>query len=195
MDVAAVVSLAFVASITPGPNNLMLWASGMNHGIRRTVPHVAGISLGFALLLFLTALGLGAVFERYETIELALKLLGGGYLLYLAYKIARTTSIGATSNDSRPMRFIEAAAFQWMNPKAWVMSTTASTTLLNTETSVLGAAASLTALFWIVALPSSLAWLLSGATASRWVDNEARVRNVNRVLGALLAATVVLLLI
>jgi len=194
MDVAAVVSLAFVASITPGPNNLMLWASGMNHGIRRTVPHVAGISLGFALLLFLTALGLGAVFERYDAIALALKLLGGGYLLYLAYKIASTTSIGATSNDSRPMSFIEAAAFQWMNPKAWVMSTTASTTLLNTETTVLGAAASLTALFWIVALPSSFTWLLFGATASRWVDNETRVRNVNRTLGALLAATVVLLL-
>ena len=93
MDIPALVALAFVASITPGPNNLMLIASGMNHGIRRTIPHVAGVSLGFAFLIFVIAMGLGTVFERYSAIEQILKVLGGLYLLYLAWRIFNTKAV------------------------------------------------------------------------------------------------------
>lgn len=195
MDIAALVTLAFVASITPGPNNLMLLASGMNHGVRRTIPHIAGVSLGFAFLMFVIALGLGAVFERYEAVEVTLKLLGAAYLSYLAWKIFRTTGVKAAVGAAAPLTFLQAAAFQWVNPKAWVMGTTATSTLLDTEASVIGGASALTGVFWLVNLPCIATWMLSGAYAARWVDDERTVQRINRALGALLAATVVLLLL
>ncbi|MEE9414311.1 MAG: LysE family translocator [Acidimicrobiales bacterium] len=194
MDIAALVTLAFVASITPGPNNLMLLGSGMNHGIRRTLPHLAGVSLGFSFLIFVVAVGLGAAFERYENVELVLKLLGGAYLGYLAWKIFNTRSVARNESTSVPMSFAQAALFQWVNPKAWVMATTASSTLLVTTSSAVSEATQLTAGFWIINLPCISTWMLSGAFASRWVADEQRIRLINRTLGVLLAGTVVLLI-
>ncbi len=193
MDVAALISLAFVASITPGPNNLMLLASGMNHGIRRTLPHLAGVSLGFGFLIFLVALGLGAVFEKYAAVELALKIAGGAYLIYLAWKIFKTSVISSVDGADTPMTFVQAAAFQWVNPKAWVMATTATSTLLDSDASVVGGAAALTLGFWVVNLPCIATWMFSGAYAARWLENEQRIRLVNRTLGVLLVGTVALL--
>jgi len=190
----ALTTLAFVASITPGPNNLMLLSSGMNHGVSRTLPHLAGVSLGFALLIFTVALGLGTVFERYESIELVLKVLGGTYLAYLAWKIYNTQGVSRNSGTTPAMTFRQAALFQWVNPKAWVMATTATSTLLVTTNSVLAGAVALTIGFWVVNLPCITTWMLSGAYASRWVHDARRLRLVNRTLGALLAATVVLLI-
>jgi threonine/homoserine/homoserine lactone efflux protein len=195
MDIAALVTLAFVASITPGPNNLMLLASGMNHGIRRTVPHVVGVSLGFGFLLFVIALGLGVVFERYEVVELTLKLLGAAYLSYLARKIFRTTGVKTDVRAVAPLSFVQAAAFQWVNPKAWVMGTTATSTMLDTDASLIGGASALTGVFWLVNLPCIVTWMLSGAYAARWVDHARTVQRINRTLGALLGVTVVLLLL
>lgn len=196
MDIPALITLAFVASITPGPNNLMLLASGMNHGVRKTIPHVAGVSLGFGLLLFLVALGLGAIFERFSLVELTLKLLGAAYLAYLAWKVFHTTAVNAGEGSASPLTFIQAVAFQWVNPKAWVMGTTATSTLLNPDASSVAAGAfALTAAFWVVNLPCICTWMFSGAFAARWVDDERRVRRINQTLGVLLGATVVLLLI
>ena len=195
MDIPALVALAFVASITPGPNNLMLIASGMNHGIRRTIPHVAGVSLGFAFLIFVIALGLGTLFERYAAIEQILKVLGGLYLLYLAWRIFNTKAVLEGEATERPMTFVEAALFQWVNPKAWVMATTATSTLLVTTSSVIAGAAALTFGFWIVNLPCILVWLVSGAALAQWVNDDRRATLMNRLLGMLLAATVVLLFV
>lgn len=196
MDVIALITLAFVSSITPGPNNLMLLASGMNHGVRRSIPHVAGVSIGFSFLLFVIALGLGKVFERYSAIELGLKLAGAAYLSYLAWKIFNTSAVAENEHsDEPPMTFLQAVAFQWVNPKAWVMGTTATSTLLNTDVSVIAGAATLTAGFWVVNLPCISTWMFSGAFAARWVNAPTKVRRINRTLGVLLAATVVLLLL
>jgi threonine/homoserine/homoserine lactone efflux protein len=195
MDFPALVILAFVASITPGPNNLMLLASGMNHGVRRSVPHVAGVSLGFGFLMFVVALGLGAVFERYQAVEWTLKGLGAAYLAYLAWKIFRTTGVESADGADAPLTFLQAAAFQWVNPKAWVMGTTATSTLLDPDASLVGGAFTLTAAFWVVNLPCILTWMFSGAYAARWVDDARRVRRINQTLGVLLAGTVVLLLL
>jgi len=194
MDFAALVALAFVASITPGPNNLMLLGAGMNHGIRRTLPHLAGVSLGFAFLIFLVAVGLGTIFEQYEPVEYVLKLLGGSYLAYLAWKIFNTRSVADARQSSVPMTLVQAAMFQWVNPKAWVMATTASGTLLDTNSSVSVGAAKLTLGFWIINLPCISTWMLSGVFASRWVDSDQQVRTINRALGILLAGTVVWLM-
>jgi len=193
VDVAALITLAFVASITPGPNNLMLLASGMNHGTRKSLPHVAGVSLGFAVLMFIVAVGLGTVFERYELIEVVLRLAGGAYLAYLALKIFNTSTTANAQAADAPLTFVQAALFQWVNPKAWVMATTASSTLLVSTGSVVGGAAALTGGFWLVNLPCISTWMLSGVFASRWVHDERRLRLINRTLGVSLAGTVVLL--
>ncbi|MEM9201094.1 MAG: LysE family translocator [Actinomycetota bacterium] len=193
MDLTALIPLAFVASITPGPNNLMLLASGMNHGARRSMPHLAGVSLGFAFLLFVIALGLGSLFERFRAVELLLTIAGAGYLLVLAWRIFTTDSVAAAEGTARPLTFLQAAAFQWVNPKAWVMGTTATSTLLDTDAPVVIAAAALAGAFWVVNLPCISTWLFSGVTAARWVDDPVRLRRLNRFLGVLLALTVVLL--
>ncbi|MEM7321967.1 MAG: LysE family translocator [Actinomycetota bacterium] len=193
MDYAALISLAFVSSITPGPNNLMLWASGLNHGIRRYVPHLLGVSVGFTVLLFLIATGLGTVFDRYEAVAFLLKVLGGGYLSYLAYRIFTASSTSRSTEAAPPLTFLQAALFQWVNPKAWVMGTTAVSTLLDTERPILQAALLIVGPFWVVNLPCILAWLWSGAASSRVLDDPRRLRVANRSLGVLLGATVVLI--
>jgi len=119
----ALLLYAFVTSITPGPNNFMLLASGVNFGIIRTIPHMLGISIGFLVLLLAVGFGLGAVLTAFPALHTGLKIAGGAYLLYLAWKIAMSRSLtGKGETNARPMRFIDAAAFQWVNPKAWVMA-------------------------------------------------------------------------
>lgn len=193
MDYVALIGLAFVSSITPGPNNLMLWASGLNHGVRKTLPHMAGVSLGFSLLLFLIAIGLGTLFDRYAGVALGLKIVGGGYLAYLAYRVFTSSSSRRSEDVTPPLSFVQAALFQWVNPKAWVMGTTAASTLLDTDRPILSAAAALTIPFWMVNLPCIFAWLWSGAASSRWLDDHRRVQVANRSLGVLLGGTVVLI--
>ncbi len=193
MDLAAVTSLAFVASITPGPNNLMLWASGLNHGVRATVAHLLGVSAGFNLLLFTVAAGLGRVFERYPAFDAALKVVGGAYLLYLAYRIFNTARLGPVDSTARPMSFAEAAAFQLVNPKAWVMAITAASVGLAPGIPVVVAALALTGVFAVVNFPCIVVWMVSGSYASRLLDEPKRLRVANRILGVLLAATVVLI--
>ena len=197
MDVAAVAGLAFVASITPGPNNLMLWASGLNHGIKGTLRHLAGVNLGFSFLLFVVAVGLGSVFERWPLFETTLKLAGGTYLLYLSYRIFTTNSVesatgdGETSSEVRPpLTFVQASAFQWVNPKAWVFTTTAVSTGLSSDAPLLAAALALTALVAVINLPCISAWMVSGSLASHYIRDARRVRIANRTLGLMLAGTV-----
>jgi len=113
---------AFVSSVTPGPNNVMLTASGATFGYRRSLPHMLGISLGAALMLLLVGLGLGGVFERVPVLYTVLKYAGALYLLYLAWRIANAGRMQSGQARPRPFTFLQAAAFQWVNPKAWIMA-------------------------------------------------------------------------
>ena len=149
---------AFVTSITPGPNNLMLLASGVNFGFVRTIPHMLGISIGFLVLLLAVGFGLGAVLTAFPALHTGLKIAGGAYLLYLAWKIAMSRSLsGKGEAEARPMRFIEAAAFQWVNPKAWVMAITAMAVYTNPEHPFLSVLLIAVA-FALVNLPSVSVW-------------------------------------
>ena len=121
----ALVTFAFVTSITPGPNNLMLMASGANFGVRRTVPHMLGVALGFVFMAVLVGAGLAQAFMAVPQLYTALKVASVAYLLYLAWKIAMAPPPGETARPGRPMTFLAAAAFQWINPKAWAMALTA----------------------------------------------------------------------
>ena len=130
----ALLLYAFVTSITPGPNNFMLLASGVNFGFVRTIPHMLGIGIGFLTLLVGVGLGLGALLTAFPMLHGALKVAGAAYLLYLAWRIGTSRSLGKDGEEkTRPMTFIEAAAFQWVNPKAWVMAVTAMAVYTNPD--------------------------------------------------------------
>jgi len=112
----------FVAGITPGPNNMMLMTSGLNHGIRKSIPHYLGICVGFPVMVAAIGFGMGAVFSKYPSIDIYLKISGITYLAYLAWKIANAGNQNAAQNTKEPFSFIQAAAFQWLNPKAWAIA-------------------------------------------------------------------------
>ena len=124
---------AFVSSVTPGPNNLMLMASGVNYGVRRTLPHLAGVWLGFGAMTLAIGLGLAAVFGTAPWLYLVLRWGAAAYILYLAYRMATARGVGTAVTSGRPMSFLGAAAFQWVNPKAWVMALGAVTTYVEPE--------------------------------------------------------------
>ena len=124
----ALFGFAFATSITPGPNNMMLFASGVNFGFRRTIPHMFGIGAGFFTLLLGVGFGLGALLKSFPVLDLAFKVASGAYMLWIAWKIGNTHTMGEAKTGARPLTFLEAAAFQWINPKAWVMAVTAMAT-------------------------------------------------------------------
>jgi threonine/homoserine/homoserine lactone efflux protein len=119
------VAFAFVAAGTPGPNTMMLFASGVNFGFRRTLPHMFGIAFGFLALLLAVGFGLGTLLTAFPSLYLVLKILGGAYLIHIAWRIATSETLPEARASARPMTLVEAAAFQWVNPKAWVMLVTA----------------------------------------------------------------------
>jgi threonine/homoserine/homoserine lactone efflux protein len=185
----ALLVFAFVTSITPGPNNLMLLASGVNFGFVRTVPHMFGIAGGFATLLFGVGLGLGAVLKAYPALDLALKIAGGAYLLYLAWRIAMSRSLAAKGEAKAvPMTFFQAAAFQWVNPKAWVMAVTAMAVYTNPEAPFLSMLL-VTAAFAAVNFPSVSVWAGFGMALRGFLADPVRLKWFNNAMGVLLAAT------
>ncbi len=179
---------AFVSSVTPGPNNLMLMASGANYGFRRTIPHMLGISTGFMVMMVLTGLGLVQLFDRYPVIYTGLKIVSVVYLMFLAWKIANAAPIRErTADGSRPMTFLQAAAFQWVNPKAWAMALTAITVYVaDNGSAMLWIAA---AFFAAVNLPSVTIWTVMGQQMARFLTRPAYLRSFNWTMAALLIAS------
>lgn len=179
---------AFVTSITPGPNNIMLTASGLSFGFRRTVPHMIGIAAGFTVMVAAVGLGLGAAFAAWPLLYELLKYGGAAYLLVLAWKIARSGPIAAGGETGRPMTFLEAAAFQWVNPKAWVMAVGAIATY-TPQAGFLGNLAIVTVVFGLVNLPSVGCWALFGTALRRVLHAPAAVRAFNLGMALLLVAS------
>jgi threonine/homoserine/homoserine lactone efflux protein len=186
--VLALMVFAVVSSATPGPNTLMLLASGLNHGFRRTVPHIVGVGVGFPVMVLAIGLGLGEVFERVPGSLAALRVVGAGYLLYLAWRIARAGPLEVETGEARPFSFWQAAAFQWVNVKAWVMAITAITVYVvpvDVHRSVLVIAL----VFALVSFPVSSAWTLFGSVLRRWLTSERSVRRFNVTMALLLVLT------
>lgn len=185
----ALLVYAFVTSITPGPNNFMLLASGVNFGFVRTIPHMLGIGIGFFVLLLAVGFGLGAVLTAFPVLHTGLKIAGGAYLLYLAWKIAMSRSLGGKGEARpQPMRFIDAAAFQWVNPKAWVMAITAMAVYTNPERPFLSVLL-ISIAFAIVNLPSVSTWAGFGTALRGFLSDPVRLKWFNIAMGVLLAAT------
>ena len=184
---SALLLFAFVSSITPGPNNIMLLASGVNFGFRRTIPHMLGIGAGFVVLLLAVGLGLGAVLTAFPALHTALKIAGGAYLLYLAWRVATSRTLAREGGEAaRPMRFSEAAAFQWVNPKAWVMAVTAMAVYTSTEQPFLSVVL-VAAAFGLVNLPSVSTWAAFGTAMRGFLSDPVRLKWFNIAMGVLLA--------
>lgn len=184
---------AFVTTITPGPNNTMLVASGVNFGFARSVPHILGISIGFSIMVMLVGTGLGTLFEAFPLLHNILRWVGFAYLAYLAWMIARSQPYEFNdddSNSSRPMSFLAAAAFQWVNPKAWIMALGAITTYLPNPTTALGMFL-VAAIFFVVGTPCISLWAMFGTWISRSLTNPLHFRIVNFVLAAALVLSLI----
>lgn len=179
---------AFVASITPGPNNLMLMASGANFGYLRTLPHMAGVVVGFTTMLFLVGVGLIKVFDTVPASYLVLKVVSVVYLVYLAWKIATAAAPGeASAEGGKPFTFLQAALFQWVNPKAWTIGLTAITVYAPSRS--LGAILILMIIFTAVTVPSISLWTLVGQQLRSLLTNKLRLRVFNGLMAALLIAS------
>ena len=183
----ALMAFAFVTSVTPGPNNLMLMASGANFGLRRTAPHALGVALGFVAMAAAAGLGLGAALEALPWVETALKAAAVLYMVWLAWRIAHAAAPGSGTAGGRPLSFLQAAAFQWVNPKAWAMALGAMS-LYAAD----GAASSVlivAAVFGAVNLPSVGVWAALGTQLGRALTDPVRLRAFNWTMAALLLAT------
>ena len=184
----ALMLYAFVSSITPGPNNLMLLASGVNFGFRRTIPHMLGIGAGFTVMTLLVGLGLAGLFTAWPPARTLLAVVSVAYLLWLAWKIAHAAPPAANAPATgRPLSFLQAAAFQWVNPKAWTMALTACTLYAPGAD---GSSVLVVALvFGAVNLPCVSSWAGLGSALRGWLADPARLRLFNRTMAALLVAT------
>lgn len=195
LNLFALISFAFVTSVTPGPNNLMLLASGANFGFRRTLPHMFGISAGMALLLACVLGGLGELFVRFPQLQLLLRISGVGYLLWLSWKILRTPPRSMqTDNDSaRPFTWWQAVLFQFVNPKAWIMAITAVSSFTLAGQDYWTSGVVLIMVFAVVNLPSVSVWAGFGTLMQQLLSTAARQIYFNRVMAVLTALTIVLI--
>lgn len=176
---------AFVSSVTPGPNNVMLTASGATFGYQKSLPHMLGISLGAALMLLLVGLGLGEVFEQIPLLYTVLKYAGALYLLYLAWRIANAGRMQSGQTRARPFTFMQAAAFQWVNPKAWIMAIGIVATYTPHDdfmTNLLLACVVLMA----VNFPAISIWTLFGSALARVLKSPAAIARFNVFMALLL---------
>ena len=182
---------SFVSSITPGPNNLMLMASGANFGFRRTLPHMLGVGLGFTAMVTLVGLGLVGLFEAYPLSYEVLKVVSVVYLVYLAWKIATSAAPAGTEasveTQGKPITFIQAVLFQWVNPKAWTMALTALTVYAPSQN--LPAVILVAVVFGAINLPCVSSWTLLGQQLQRLLTSRRRLVIFNVSMAVLLVAS------
>jgi threonine/homoserine/homoserine lactone efflux protein len=188
----AALLFSLVMGFTPGPNNAMLAASGARFGIRRTLPHLAGVMIGFPVMLLLAGLGLASILLASPRLQLVMKIVSCAYLLWLAFQIARSASAKSGSGGGKPMSFLQAAAFQWVNPKAWLMVVSA----ISAYTAGRGLqlylqVAILAVICVIVTFLSTLTWAAFGAAIGRWLRAPLAQHLFNLFMAVLLVGSTV----
>ncbi|MBW3566507.1 MAG: LysE family translocator [Proteobacteria bacterium] len=187
---------ALVAGFTPGPNNLMLAASGVNFGLRRTLPHLLGVVAGYPVLFAAVGTGLGGVFQRLPWLHTALMIIGSLYLAWLAWKIAFAPAMSADPGERRPLNFWQAAAFQWVNPKGWMMAITAVSVYAAPGENYLQQVAVMTLVALFVTLGSTSTWAGFGVGIRKLFENRpVLLRAFNVAMGVLLLASLLPMLL
>lgn len=181
----SILFFCFVTSITPGPNSVMLMASGVNHGARKSLPHYLGIVIGFPLMVAAIGFGLSAVFVDYPVVHQTIKLIGTAYLVFLSWKIANASSPSASQELKAPFTFSQALVYQWLNPKAWVISVGAIATFTSLDN--IKEAVVVIVLGYIMAGVVSMAlWLFVGVYMQRFLSNKSRLKYFNIFMAILL---------
>lgn len=185
----ALAAFAFVTSITPGPNNMMLLASGANFGFRRSIPHMLGIGIGFVVMVILVGAGLMQLFDTWPTSYQILKVFSAAYMVWLAWKIAKSASPEGQSAGAKPMTFLQAALFQWVNPKAWTMALSSIT--------LFAPGREFSAVLWVglifgaINLPCVSSWTILGQKLRLILSNPTRLTAFNWTMAALLIASLI----
>ncbi|MFN0264245.1 LysE family translocator [Tepidamorphus sp. 3E244] len=188
----ALVLFAAAAAGTPGPNNIMLLASGVNFGFMRTVPHMIGIFVGFVVLIAAVGIGLGVLFKAFPILHTALKVLGAVYLLYLAWRIATSRGMSDAGTKGHPMTTLEAALFQWVNPKGWTMAISAMAFYTQPDAPMLSVAI-IVAVFSIATVFSVTLWTSVGTTLRGFLSDPVRLKWFNIGMALLLVASILLI--
>ena len=188
-------SLAFILFaismlFTPGPNNVMLMTSGLNFGVNKSLPHLFGVCLGFPSMVVMVGLGLGVIFEQYPIIHDVIKALGVLYLIYLAWQIAHAKPSAVSGKASSPFTFLQAALFQWVNPKAWVMASTSIAVYTSATGNLFEQVFFLAVVFVFTGLCCCSLWLFLGNGLKRLLKSDAHRVLFNTVMATLLAASV-----
>ena len=189
---AALVAFAFAGSFSPGPNNAVLWASGISFGFGRTVPHVIGGAAGVCALVIGVAVGIGAFLEAVPTAALVLRILGSLYLLRVAFQVAGSGAI-SRGETAHPLSVWQGAVFQWLNPKAWVFAIALVGTFLPEDLPRPVGIGLVAGVVIVVVAVSFTIWAAGGAALARFVEDERRRRVVNLALAGLIAGSVALL--
>ncbi len=184
----AIASFALVTSVTPGPNNIMLTASGANFGFTRTLPHIAGIVFGIALMNVSIGLGLGAVFQQFPAFQKMLKIGGSAYLIWLAIKLLRFSHVeNGVENRARPFSFLQAATFQCINPKAWIVVISANASFTLGGDLYWTSVGLITVLFILIGPPSVMVWTIFGQVIRHYLGNPAFLKGFNATMATLTA--------
>lgn len=180
---------AFVAAVTPGPNNMMLAASGMNFGFRRTVPHMLGISLGFPVMLLCIIFGLGALIAGFPALQTVMRALSAGFVLYFAWRIATTETDPMLENAGRPLTLWQAALFQWVNPKGWAIAIAVASLYAPGGLADWEKAIYMAALFFVVTAGCTSCWTSLGTAIRSVLQKPETRRRVNWGMAAALLLT------
>ena len=191
-QILALTVFAAVSSGTPGPNNLMLMTSGVNFGMKRSVPHLLGITMGFSFMIFAVGMGLQTMFTVIPQLETVLRYVGTAYLLWLAWKIANSGPVGeGKASGAKPMGFWAAAAFQWVNPKAWFMAISAITTYVSSAAggSKLSQVVLVVLIFGTINFPLVACWGLFGSAMRRFLQDPKILKIFNVTMAILLVAS------
>lgn len=193
--VAMIISIAtFTISTvtTPGPNNIMLLSSGLTFGYKKTIPHMSGIIVGFPFMVVLVGLGMGVIFEKFPVILSILKIVGILYLFWMAFKIANNTSAYEVNKGqkSEPFTFFQAAIFQWVNPKAWIMAITAISIFVTANENSYLQVITIAFIYFLSSIISANSWAFGGVVLKKFIKNESSVKKLNIIMAILLIASV-----
>ncbi len=187
----AVLFFAFSTTITPGPNNVMIMSSGMNYGVRASVPHFLGICLGFPLMVLLVGFGFGVVFERFPNLHQLIKILGVIYLFWLAWRIATAEPSPIIKTERKPFSFWQAALFQWVNAKAWVMASGAVAAFTTVDGNLVMEVLAITAAFLLMAFPCVGVWMVFGSLLRKVLKTATMRRIFNVTMALILVASLI----
>ncbi|HEY4031106.1 MAG TPA: LysE family translocator [Caulobacteraceae bacterium] len=179
---------AVVSSITPGPNNLMMMASGWVFGLKRTVPHMAGVVLGFGVMTLAVGLGLAQVLKASPLLFTVLRWGAAAYILYIAFRMVTAKGPGIAVTGEKPMSFLGAVAFQWINPKAWVMALAAVGTYAEHDHFMIDVAI-IAGCYMVINVPSALIWTGFGSGIRRWFKKPGHLKGFNWTMAAMLVAS------